>query len=184
MRALTIIIFILLRVYWYSAKQKTLLNKGKSPNKWVYLEKMAIILSAGFILVNLLGFTVFVFENTTIQILGFILVILGCMKAIVGRHILGNNWAGSYEYQIKKDHKLIINGIYKYIRHPIYGGMWIAVTGAFIVARTYLFIPIFLLLIIFMTYLARREEKLLSEHFGEKYTEYIMRTKMLIPFIY
>jgi len=177
-------IFVLVRAYWYSAKQQALFNKQKSPNKWMYLEKTGIILGGIFILVTLFGFTVFTFENTIIQILGFILVILGCAEAIVGRHILGNNWAGSYEYQIKKDHKLIINGIYKYIRHPIYGGMWIAVTGAFIVAKTYLFIPIFFLLMIVMTYLARREENLLREHFGKQYADYMEKARMFIPWVY
>lgn len=183
-RALTILLFVILQLYWYLARQKSLFNKQRGPNKWLYLEKTGIILGGFFILVNLFGFTVLTFENAIIQILGLILVILGCVEAIVGRHILGSNWAGSYEYQIKKEHKLIVNGIYKYVRHPIYGGLWIAVTGAFVVAKTYLFIPIFFFLMIMMTYFARREENLLREHFGERYADYMKKTKMFILFIY
>lgn len=173
-----------MRIYWYLAKQKALFNKLESQNKSLYLEKIGILLAAGFIMVNLLGFTMFTFENTAIQLLGFILVILGCTEAIIGRHALGNNWTMSYEYQIKKEHRLIIKGIYKYVRHPIYGGLMVAITGAFIVAKTYLFIPILFFQIIIMTYFAKREENLLIGHFGKKYVEYIKKSKMFIPFIF
>src|SRR3989344_1407801 len=119
LRAMTILVFIIVRVYWYKAKYKSNLEKHKTQNKSLTIEKV------------------------TIQLLGFILVILGSMEAILGRLALGNNWTESYEYQIKKKHELVIHGLYKYVRHPIYGGFMIAVTGAFIVAKTYLFIPLF-----------------------------------------
>lgn len=183
-RVLTILIFAIMRLYWYLVKQKTLYNKQESSNKSLYLEKIGMMLGACFIFINLLGFTILRFENTAIQLLGLILVISGCAEAIIGRHILGSNWTESYEYQIKKEHRLTINGIYKYVRHPIYGGLIVAVTGAFIVAKTYLFIPILFFQIIIMTYLANREENLLEGYFGRNYTLYKQKTKMFIPFIF
>lgn len=143
-----------------------------------------MVLFTCFILINLLGFTILKFENTIVQLLGLVLVILGTTEAIAGRHFLGNNWTESYEYQIKKEHNLIVNGIYKFVRHPIYGGLMIAITGAFMVTKTYMFIPILFFQIIIMTYFAKREESLLLDHFGNKYKEYIEKTKMFLPLIY
>lgn len=183
LRLLTILIFILVRVYWYVAKQKAIKIKKETNNKLMNFEKIGMILGAIFILLNLIGFTVLTFNNAVFQLSGLILVILGCGEAVVGRHALGINWTESYEYQIKKNHQMITSGIYKYVRHPIYGGLMIAVTGAFIVAQTYLFILMFLLQFMIMAFLAKREESLLKDYFGNKYNLYIQTTKMFIPFI-
>lgn len=184
LRAMTILVFIIVRVYWFKAKYKSNSEKYKTKNKSLTVEKIGIILGAFIIGINLFGFTIFTFENNTVQLLGFILVILGGTEAILARSTLGNNWTECYEYQIKKKHELVINGLYKYVRHPIYGGFMIAVTGAFIVAKTYLFIPIFFLQLILMTKFAKREEKLLSQYFGKKYILYMQETKMFVPFIF
>ncbi|HLC94381.1 MAG TPA: isoprenylcysteine carboxylmethyltransferase family protein [Patescibacteria group bacterium] len=184
LRAMTILVFIIVRVYWYKAKYKSNLEKHKTQNKSLTIEKIGIVISALIIGISVLGFTLFTFENVTIQLLGFILVILGSMEAILGRLALGNNWTESYEYQIKKKHELVIHGLYKYVRHPIYGGFMIAVTGAFIVAKTYLFIPLFFFQLILMTNFAKREERLLGSYFGKEYIIYMQKTKMFIPFIF
>ncbi|OGH12084.1 MAG: hypothetical protein A2857_03100 [Candidatus Levybacteria bacterium RIFCSPHIGHO2_01_FULL_36_15] len=141
-RGLTFLIFGMMRLYWYLVKHRACFNKQKSQNKSSDFEKIGMIVCACFIGMNLLGFTVFTFENIIFQSLGLILVVLGCGEAIIGRKILGTNWTESYEYQVKKEQQLVTEGVYKYIRHPIYGGLMIATTGAFIVAKTYLFIPV------------------------------------------
>lgn len=184
LRFLTILAFVTLRLYWYIEKNKALATKQKSPNKLIFLEKTALLIAALFVTVNLFGFTILRFENTTVQLLGFVLVIIGITEAMAGRYLLGRNWMMAYEYQIKKEHNLITNGIYKYVRHPIYSGLMIGVTGALLVAKTYLVIPIFFIQIIIITYFARREEILLTGHFGPQYVEYMKRTKMFIPIIY
>ena len=184
LRGFTILIFFITRLYWYLAKQGLYLGKQEKLNKWLVFEKIEIILSAFIIGLNILGFTIFKFENIFIQIIGFILVILGCLEAILGRNALGKNWTECYDYHIKNKHRLIVNGPYKYVRHPIYGGFTIAITGAFLVAKTYLFLPIFLLILLLMTRFAKREEKLLKGYFDKKYVDYMQKTKMFIPFIY
>ena len=184
LRGMTILVFVAVRVYWYKAKFKSNSEKHKTKNKSLATEKIGIIISAFIIGISLLGFTPFTFENATVQLLGFVLVILGNIEAVLGRLALGNNWTESYEYQIKKKHKLIFGGLYQYVRHPIYGGFMIAVTGAFIVAKTYLFIPLFFLQLVLMVKFAKREEKLLKNYFGGKYIAYMQKTKMFIPFFF
>ncbi len=184
LRGATILILVVIRLYWYSVKHKTYFNKQKSQNKSSSFEKIVMMVCACIIGVNLLGFTLFTFENVIFQSIGLIFVIIGCVEAVIGRKTLGNNWTESYEYQIKNEQQLVKEGIYKYIRHPIYGGLMIAIIGAFIVSKTYLFIPLLFLQLIIMSHLAKREEKLLSGHFGKIYIDYKQKTKMFIPFIY
>lgn len=177
LRAVTILMFAGMRIYWY-------VTKTKSVSKPLALEKIGIIVGAFIVGINLLGFTVFRFENSIIQLLGFILVVFGSLEAVLGRSALGNNWTESYAYHIKNHHQLITEGLYKYVRHPIYGGLLVAITGAFLVAKTFLFIPTFLFLLIVMVKFAKREEKLLRNYFGDEYGAYMQKTKMFIPFIY
>ncbi len=169
-----------MRIYWFVTKHKLGINQKKL-TPLLRLEKLGIILGGAFLLINLLGFTVFTFENTFFQFIGFVLVILGCTEAVIARYTLGNNWTESYEYRIKEKHRLIKTGIYGIVRHPIYGGLLTASVGAFIVAQTFLFIPVFLILIILMTQFAKREERLLESHFGKEFLSYKQKTKRFIP---
>lgn len=85
---------------------------------------------------------------------------------------------------IRKDHKLIQHGIYKYVRHPIYFGTILVFLGIplilsslFGLATMALVIPLFLNRI-------RMEEKLLIEEFGAEYERYKETSRKLIPFLF
>ncbi len=110
-------------------------------------------------------------------------VTIGMVVSISARIVLSTNWANAYEYQIKDKHELVTKGIYKYIRHQIYSGMWISFIGAEIIAGSWLWLFLFLLLIP-MYIQGRLEEKLLTAHFGEKYKEYMKHSYMFIPYVF
>ena len=111
------------------------------------------------------------------------LVVIGTGMCILARYALHTNWTGAAEYQIKNKHTLITHGIYQYIRHPIYAGMGIAFIGSEMVVGSYLFISMFAFFIVAYVQ-GKREEKLLIAHFGNKYTDYMKHSKMLVPFIF
>lgn len=180
LRYSTLLIFIITRAYWFFKKN----SKEKNIKNSFYVEKIIKVIGAFYIGLNLLGFTILRFNNFKVQFLGFIFVIIGNLIAIIGRKTLANNWTTSHDFKIKKNHKLINFGIYKYLRHPIYAGFLIAITGAFMVSKTLLFIPYFFIIFIMMNILAEREEKILKKHFGIKYFLYIKKTKKFFLFIY
>jgi protein-S-isoprenylcysteine O-methyltransferase Ste14 len=94
------------------------------------------------------------------------------------------NWAHGGEYQVKNNQELVTIGIYRYIRHPIYLGVMLAYGGGQIVAGSYLSM-VFLVLFTYSSIVqAKKEEKLLLQHFGQEYEDYMRKTKMLIPFVY
>jgi protein-S-isoprenylcysteine O-methyltransferase Ste14 len=113
-------------------------------------------------------------------ILADMLVLLGLWIAIWARVTLGGNW--SSRVTLKEDHELIQRGPYRVVRHPIYSGLLLMILGtAILVGRTGGF---FALLICFFGFWvkARREELLLTKHLPG-YSEYMARTKALVPFV-
>jgi protein-S-isoprenylcysteine O-methyltransferase Ste14 len=184
MRLLTLCLIFVSRAYWFFKKNKALRDKPKSKEKPITFEKLGIIFFGAFLVVNLFGYTIFPFKSVYFQVFGFILVALGFIESMLGRKELATNWTESYNYQIKKKHELVTTRIYSQVRHPIYGGLWLTLTGVFIVSETYLFLPISLLSLLLFIKFAKREEKILIKHFGKKYIKYQLKTKLLIPTIY
>lgn len=184
LRFLTLILLVIWRVYWDLNIKKAETNKPKTDKKNRLIEIILYNVAAIYILSNLFGLVLFRFKNTSAQIFGFVLVILGFIEAMTARKTLRDNWTQSYEFQIKKKHELIKNGIYGYVRHPIYGGLIFMVTGVLLVAQSYTFLIGTILILIASEIFARREERLLTEHFGKKYIGYMKNTKKFIPFVY
>ena len=113
-------------------------------------------------------------------ILADLLVLLGMGIALWARVTLGANW--SSRVTLKEGHELIRRGPYRLIRHPIYSGLLLMVLGtAILVGRTGGF---FALPICFggLWVKARQEELLLTKHLPG-YSEYMARTKALVPFV-
>lgn len=186
LRAVTIISFIYRKVYWQSMEKYADREKPKMRTITKNERIEHIIYRLLWILpgLQLLGLQIFPFpHNIMIQIAGFILVITGLIIGISARKKLGTNWTHGAEHQIKKNQQLITTGIYYYIRHPIYFSIILSIAGAEIVAESYLSILFLFFLILSSYFQGRREEKILLEHFGNKYEIYKQKTKMLIPFI-
>ena len=77
--------------------------------------------------------------------------------------------------------KLVTDGIYRYVRHPQYLGIFLVTSGfllQWITILTALMFPI----LVFMYYkLAKREERNMERSFGAQYLEYESRTPMFLP---
>jgi protein-S-isoprenylcysteine O-methyltransferase Ste14 len=116
-----------------------------------------------------------------LPIVALILVIAGLGFAIWARLHLGTNW--SAEVSIKDKHQLVVSGPYRFVRHPIYSGILLAVLGtAIAVGRTRAAIALGLAFIGFWLKLSI-EEEWMAETFGTAYTDYQIEVAALIPFI-
>ncbi len=111
---------------------------------------------------------------------GAALCVLGMAFAIWARIYLGRNWG--MPMSRKEDPYLVTGGPYAYVRHPIYGGLLIAMLGSSIGGMIVWSIPL-LLCVVYFVYSARTEEKLMREQFPEQYPAYMKRTKMFVPFV-
>ena len=114
---------------------------------------------------------------------GFVCIILGFIVQWTGVFTLRQQW--SPVVIITDDHQLIITGIYKFIRHPIYAGLLLEILGFSLAVSNWLsFFIILLPNAAAMGYRIYVEEKALEQHFGNEYFAYERRTKRLIPGIF
>ncbi len=85
---------------------------------------------------------------------------------------------------IAKDHKVVSDGPYRLVRHPSYTGALLAFLGLGILLHNWL-AAIVLVVPITVAFLwrIRIEEKALIAALGTAYTEYMARTKKLVPYL-
>ena len=120
-------------------------------------------------------------SNSAAGGVGACLCIAGLAFAVWARRHLGRNWG--MPMSLKQGHELITTGPYRYVRHPIYTGMLLAILGSCIVGgRSWLIV--FMVVCAFLIYSARTEERLLMQTFPHEYPEYKKKTKALIPFVW
>jgi len=93
---------------------------------------------------------------------------------------LGKNW--SITLEIRRDHELIKNGVYRLVRHPMYASIFLFVLAQGLMLGNWLAgwagVVSFA-----MMYLIRmpKEERMMVEHFGDGYREYMEETGRLWP---
>ena len=81
----------------------------------------------------------------------------------------------------RKEHKLVTNGIYKYIRHPLYtfGSSMFLAFG--MMADSWFIAALGILTFILMAIRTPKEEANLIAKFGDEYREYMKRTGRFLP---
>jgi protein-S-isoprenylcysteine O-methyltransferase Ste14 len=113
---------------------------------------------------------------------GAALMLGGNILFILAYLHLGKLW--SPELEIQPGHRLVIRGIYRLIRHPMYTGFLIFGLGLILLSANLfgcVYLPAVTAMII--TRLPS-EEQLLTEEFGEEYLDYKSKTSALIPGIF
>ena len=93
---------------------------------------------------------------------------------------LGQNWRVTTE--IEEGHTLVTNGVFKYIRHPMYSAHWLWSIAQFLLIHNWIAGLASLIIFIPMYFMrVRREEQMMISKFGEEYLSYIGRTGRIIP---
>lgn len=187
-KSIVVLFFLSRFVYWLVTERKTEVSKPKIKSPFslkCVLRKGTFLFIDFFIFLQFLGLEFLPLHEGILflQILGIILSGTGLVICLCARKVLGDNWTYASEYQIKPRHELVRNGIYAYIRHPIYFGSGLMLIGAEMVAGSFLFILFFGLFIIFY-FRCKREEKMLEAHFGEEFRQYKKQSKMMFPFVF
>lgn len=93
---------------------------------------------------------------------------------------LGRNWSPTL--QIMEGHTLVSHGVYKYMRHPMYGSMWLLGITQIMLLQNWIggpsnligFLPMYILRV-------PREERMMLDRFGEEYKNYMEKTGRIIP---
>jgi protein-S-isoprenylcysteine O-methyltransferase Ste14 len=112
---------------------------------------------------------------------GFFVFGLGALLAVVGVLSLGPNL--TIVPRPKEGAELVQSGVYRIVRHPIYGGVILGSLGWAILYNGPLTLVYALLLAIVLDVKSRREERWLIEKYPD-YEAYRQRVRKLIPFVY
>ncbi|MGZ8299943.1 MAG: protein-S-isoprenylcysteine O-methyltransferase [Rhodoplanes sp.] len=115
--------------------------------------------------------------------LGLFFAIAALVMFRLTHKALGRNWSISLE--LRQDHRLITEGVYRHVRHPMYTAFWLwAVAQALLLPNWFAgFAGIAGFAALFFGRIAR-EERMMTESFGDEYRAYIQRTYRIIPGLY
>jgi protein-S-isoprenylcysteine O-methyltransferase Ste14 len=101
------------------------------------------------------------------------------------------NWAeialGKYfsiQVTVQEDHRLMTNGLFKYVRNPRYLGIILNNIGISVVFRAWLALTLTAALTAVLIWRIHDEEALRHAEFGESWAAYQSHTWRLLPFIY
>jgi protein-S-isoprenylcysteine O-methyltransferase Ste14 len=149
-------------------------------------EVTRLILINVFILIPLIAYFFLKDYNykipDNIKNLAYPIMLLALFCIIKTSYDLGNEY--SFTLQLRKDHKLVDTGIYKYIRHPMYFcGLLFIIAQSLLIPNTIGNISNLVSIYVFATGRIPDEEKMMIKEFGDKYRDYMKKTKSVIPFI-
>ena len=93
---------------------------------------------------------------------------------------LGTNW--SITLEVREQHRLITQGVYRRIRHPMYSALVLYSVGQALAIPNWVAGPSNLIAFAVLFALrVRAEEKMMVQQFGDEYAAYAARTKRLVP---
>ena len=116
-----------------------------------------------------------------LPVLGAVIIAAGLGFAVWARAHLGRNWSGIVT--VKEGHVLVRTGPYRVVRHPIYSGLLLALTGTAMAIGEWRDVLAVIFALIGFLWKIQVEEKRMRENFPE-YADYRRQTAALIPLLY
>jgi protein-S-isoprenylcysteine O-methyltransferase Ste14 len=121
-------------------------------------------------------------ETRTWFFAGLAFTAVGLGFSVYARGWLGRNW--STNPALKEDHELIRGGPYRWVRHPIYTGLLLAVLGSAMAQGEWRGLVGFVLITVSLLRKLAVEERLLTEQFGDAYRRFQAEVPALVPGVY
>ena len=134
-----------------------------------------------FILVLLNARVWFVNPFSLLQIVSWLLLLLSIYAVIAGYLLLKREGKSSINFE--NTSVLVVSGIYRHIRHPLYLSVFLLGTGIMLKDAGTIQIILWIIILIAVPVTARIEENEMITKFGDEYRSYMKETKMFIPYI-
>jgi protein-S-isoprenylcysteine O-methyltransferase Ste14 len=112
--------------------------------------------------------------------LGALLMAGSIALLVLAHRDLGRNWSPSVD--LRQEHKLVTQGIYAHLRHPIYASVWLWCLAQALLVHNWIggLAGLLLFLPVYLTRLPV-EEGMMLDQFGEQYREYKRRVGGIFP---
>ena len=115
-----------------------------------------------------------------LRVAGILLLVVGTAFNIWGRFHLKGNWAD--HVRIYDDQSLVMDGPYRFVRHPLYASLiWMIYGAAIAYLNPLAALEGALIFYPMMIYRARLEETALEQKFGGTYAAYRSKTGRFLP---
>jgi len=113
-------------------------------------------------------------------LVGAVCLMLGLWLFHLSHADLGANW--SITLEVREKHKLVTQGVYRRIRHPMYTALLLYSAGQALVLPNYVAGPSSAVaMALLVTLRIGPEERMMIEEFGKDYRDYMAQTKRLAP---
>lgn len=162
-------------IYWLAAATRAKESRGR---RWTPIGGLTLI--AVLVVARVFRTGGLVVHSPVLGAIGAVVFVSGLGLAIWARIHLGRNWGMPMTERVEPE--LITSGPYRFIRHPIYTGLLLGVTGTALATNLIGLIVAAVLCGVFYR-AASVEERNLIAAFPATYPTYRDSTKMLIPFI-
>ncbi len=183
LRNLAVSILILV---WWSEFLVFHSEKSKKGQKTYNLIFISILISIGF------SFVLFISNISNmvsreflpmLELIGIFIIFLGLSLRYWSAILLGNNF--TRDLIVPNVVNLVSVGPYRYLRHPLYLGLFLIVLGVSLFIGNLIGV-IFTCFLMFIALKKRinEEERLLEERLGDKYIEWKKNRYKYFPFIY
>lgn len=107
-------------------------------------------------------------------------MLLGYTIVFAGASLVVEGWRTIH--RARREDRLATEGVYAKIRHPQYTGLFLIIFGEGVVHwPTVVSVAAFPVIVAAYVLLARKEERLMLERFGDRYLQYRHRVPMFIP---
>jgi protein-S-isoprenylcysteine O-methyltransferase Ste14 len=164
-------------IYWFASARGV--KPGARSSHWV--RARVVIVIAAIVVVRIIHPRSWTFHSLLVGGIGAALFACGVAIAVWARVNLGRNWG--MPMTIKQEPELVTSGPYRYVRHPIYSGLILALLGTALLTNV-VGLVIFAAFAATFLYSAHIEERNLATAFPDAYPAYREHTKMLIPFVW
>ena len=173
---LSLVLWLVIFIYWViRSRDRGILNEIAGLLK-LFLSGSILHIPA-FFGIHFLSYTL----PRPVMIAALFLLFCGFAFCIAAREYLAFNWSG--KVAIQENHKLVKGGPYKIVRHPVYLGVLVMMTGTSIIIGN-IFGFVWVLFCFFGLFRkSKQEEELLVKEFEGAYEQYKKETKMIIPFV-
>jgi len=177
----TWVLWLGLSLYWEISARGVSAEKTSEARGSRLFHLTLVALGQGLLLVPIPGYlsTRLFPRSPAVVVAGLGLELASVLFSIWARRALGRHWSGAITTKV--DHELVRSGPYRWVRHPIYSGMFGLSLGTFLVAGEVRALVGMVIVVVAFWRKIRLEERHLSAVFGPAYEEYRSSTWAVIP---
>lgn len=177
-------IFILITLLWLG---EFIIFPSADKSKESKTKSFSIILASILIIVIInavmLLFDVFIVKISVLKIVALTIYALGLILRYYSLVLLGNNFTRNVE--VEEEQELVSVGTYKYLRHPLYLGLFLlSISIPLYSGNMLLFVVSIVIMFKSIELRIKEEEKSMEMVIGKRYIEWKEKRYKFIPFIY